>query len=110
MRYDCAAVSPAYKIWRLKNKDINIEFLDILLRSSNMREIYRSKMQGSVDRRRSIPDEIFLQITIPLPPLEIQKDIVAVQKEVIELRGRQKILECKIQKNIQTMWNKEKSF
>ncbi|EOA5915250.1 TPA: N-6 DNA methylase, partial [Acinetobacter baumannii] len=49
--YDAAAVSPAYKIFRLK-REVNVEYLDLILRSNSLRKIYKSKMQGSVERRR----------------------------------------------------------
>jgi type I restriction enzyme M protein len=77
-RYDLAAVSPAYDVWDLVTPDqVNINFLETLLRSIPMREIYRERMQGSVSRRRSLPQDVFESLTIPLPSLEIQDQIVS---------------------------------
>ncbi|NBV06886.1 MAG: restriction endonuclease subunit M/S [Proteobacteria bacterium] len=107
-KYEFAAVSPAYKVWKLKRTDINIDFLGIILRSQNMREIYKAKMQGSVDRRRSIPDDVFLEIEIPLPPKEAQDAFVKKQKEIAQLYERAKTLESGIKKGIDEIWNHEK--
>lgn len=84
--YDAAAVSPAYKIFRLK-REVNVEYLDLILRSNSLRKIYKSKMQGSVERRRSIPDEMFLNIEIPNPPEEVKDQIVKQHKLIKEIEN-----------------------
>jgi type I restriction enzyme M protein len=84
-KYQVAAVSPAYDIWKLKNDNIiSISYFEKILRSNQAREIYKSKMQGAVSRRRSIPKSDFVKIQIPLPPLEVQKEIV----EQIEVKQK----------------------
>ena len=87
-RYDIAAVSPAYDIWEIKEgSNVNINYIEYVLRSDKSREIYKSKMIGAAGRRRSIPKDIFLDIQIPLPPLEVQNEIVEKiekQKHIIE--------------------------
>ena len=60
VKYPFAAVSPSYQVWRLKEPGADVAFLDILLRSQVMRKVYRLKMQGAVDRRRSIDRAVFL--------------------------------------------------
>ena len=85
-KYDFAAVSPAYSVWKLKKKDINVHFIELLLRSNSMREVYKSKMQGSVDRRRSIPKDIFLEIFLPIPSLETQNEIVQKYQKIEDAR------------------------
>tara|TARA_A100001011_G_C14290725_1_gene836066 strand:+ start:169 stop:2457 length:2289 start_codon:yes stop_codon:yes gene_type:complete len=86
-KYQFAAVSPAYKIWKLKkNINYDIELLDILLRSDPMREIYRSKMQGAVDRRRSIPDHLFEDIELPIIKKETQKKLILQIKKIKRLK------------------------
>ena len=84
LKYPYAAVSPAYAVWRLKRDDINLRFLELLLRSDKMRDVYRKKMQGAVDRRRNIPRPAFLQIKLPIPPLQVQEQIVARQDAINE--------------------------
>ena len=81
-KYPFAAVSPAYKIWRLKRNDLDIKVLEMILRSESMRNLYKTKMQGSVDRRRSIPDEIFLEIIIPFPSLNLVNKILEAIDEL----------------------------
>ena len=109
-KYDFAAVSPAYKIWDIKNSNINIDFLELLLRSISMRDIYKKLMQGSVDRRRSIEDEIFIRIKVPIPKkLVIQEKIVKYYKEIEMQKERIKVLENNIQNGISELW-KEKSI
>lgn len=82
LKYPYAAVSPAYTIWRLKRDDVNIRFLDMLLRSPQMRAVYQMKLQGAVDRRRSISKDVFLRIRVPIPPAEVQAGIVKKQSEI----------------------------
>ncbi|MDE2838145.1 MAG: N-6 DNA methylase [Chloroflexota bacterium] len=76
-KYDFAAVSPAYAVWRIRPSRIRLDrtFLEIVLRSAEMRQIYRTMMHGSVDRRRSIPKNLFKTIPIPVPPLGIQWEV-----------------------------------
>ena len=76
-KYDAAAVSPAYEIWELiDTQKVNIRYLELLLRSPFMREIYKSQMQSSVSRRRSVPKALFQKIALPLPSLEAQNRLV----------------------------------
>jgi restriction endonuclease S subunit len=77
-KYDFAAVSPAYGIWQLKNgNDINIDYLEKILRSTQMRAIYAANMQVAVSRRRSVPKDVFTKLTVPIPSLEEQEQLVA---------------------------------
>jgi type I restriction enzyme M protein len=102
-KYDYAAVSPAYKVWKLKNLDFNVEVIEMILRSKKMREIYRSKMQGSVDRRRSIPDDIFLEIEIPVPAQNIMDKILSQHREVVNAKQKVKDLNKEMQDIIETL-------
>ncbi|BDQ04878.1 MAG: hypothetical protein KatS3mg084_0396 [Candidatus Dojkabacteria bacterium] len=87
-KYEVAAVSPAYNIWKLKKEtDSYIPYLEIIFRSKQARKIYKSKMIGTANRRRTIPTSDFIEIQIPLPPLEVQQEIVA------EIEGYQKLID-----------------
>jgi len=81
-KYPYAAVSPAYRIWKLKRNDINIKVLEMILRSEAMRNLYKLKMQSPVDRRRKIPDDIFLDIIIPFPLEDMEEQILEAIKEL----------------------------
>lgn len=88
-KYEWAAVSPAYGIWQLKNEnenDINLDYLEKILRSSQMRAIYAANMQGAVSRRRSVPKDVFTKLTVPIPSLEEQERLVT------ELEGYEAII------------------
>ena len=86
-KYDYAAVSPAYDVWKLKGTEFSTNFLEMLLRSDHARAVYLSMMRGSVSRRRSIAKSDFLRVEIPLPPLAVQQELVA------EIEGYQKIID-----------------
>lgn len=103
-KYDAAAVSPAYKIWRLKRTDIDVTFLELLLRSHKMREIYLQLMQGAVDRRRSIPDDIFLTIPLPIPSRAVQKKVIAKHSAIETKKTQIKSLERDVQGEIAELW------
>lgn len=108
MKYPYAAVSPAYKIWKLKRDDINIRFLDILLRSAQMRDIYQAKLQGAVDRRRSISNDVFLGIRVPIPPADVQASIVKKQSEIEEALAAIKRTEQEISAKLGDLWQRER--
>ena len=81
----------------------------MLLRSQNLREIYKTKMQGSVDRRRSIPDDVFLQIKIPLAPKEIQDQFVKKQQEIEVLNQKIRAIKSNIQGDINSLWQSDEN-
>jgi len=86
-KYDVAAVSPAYDVWKLKSDKHDLKFLEMLLRSGQARTIYLSMMRGTANRRRTIDKADFLRVTFPLPPLAVQQEIVA------EIAGYQKVID-----------------
>lgn len=71
-----------------------------------MRDVYRSKMQGAVDRRRSIPNDVFLEIKIPIPPAEVQKAIIAKQQQIEGATKMIKTLENDIEERLKELWDK----
>ncbi len=103
-KYQYAAVSPAYKVWKLKRNDIDVQVIEMILRSKKMREVYQSKMQGSVDRRRSIPDDIFLEMEIPLPPEGVMKEIANQHQEITQAKQKLKDWNNQMQKTIESLW------
>lgn len=81
-KYDYAAVSPAYKVWKLRRHDIDMRFLEMMLRSQQMREVYLVKTASPVDRRRIIDGDVLLGIRIPIPPPPVQRAIVEKQEAI----------------------------
>lgn len=102
-KYAAAAVSPAYDIWKLKRDDVDIDYLEMVLRSDHARQLYREKMQGTAGRRRSITKSDFLATQIPLPPLAIQRQIV---DEIAADQHREliRLYEEKVKKVIERVW------
>ena len=67
--YDEAVVSPAYDVWSItQNELVEIKYLERFLRSPFALKFYASKLRGTTARRRSLPDDIFLSLLVPLPP------------------------------------------
>jgi type I restriction enzyme M protein len=106
-QYDAAAVSPAYGIWRIKGSkqaEVDVQFLELVLRSHSAIKVYKSKMQGAVSRRRSIPSPVFKDIEIPFPSLEQQRAIVAVKAESDRLKEQIAANEVTIESAIHSLW------
>ena len=103
-KYQFAAVSPAYTVWRLKDASVDIGFLDILFRSQVMRDEYRLKMQGAVDRRRSIDKDVFLSIEIPMPPAHVRRVVVRKRERMDKAAGRIKALEREVATCLSELW------
>jgi type I restriction enzyme M protein len=104
LKYPYAAVSPAYTIWKLKRHDIDLRFLEMLLRSPQMRSVYRVKFQGVVDRRRSIEPDVFLGIRFPIPPVEVREEIVKRRDAIDEAIRDIRLLEQDIENGISSLW------
>lgn len=86
-KYDAAVVSPAYRVWRLREpQNTHIPFLESYLRCMEARKIYASRMRGAVARRRSITAEAFLDIAVPFPQLDMQQRIAAALDKADALR------------------------
>ena len=103
-KYPFAAVSPAYTVWKVKDSSIDIEFLDLLLRSRVMRDEYMVKMQGSVERRRSIDKGVFLNIEIPAPPGLIRKTVVRKRRQAVDASARSNALDNEVASGLRDLW------
>lgn len=85
-------VSPAYKIWDVDNSLVDSRYIALFLRSPHSINYYKAKLRGSTARRRTIPDEDFLNMDIYLPNLDEQKLIVEqydLLKDVITKKRQQ---------------------
>jgi len=72
---DAVIVSPLYAIFSVKNELVRSDYLISILQSENFKEIVKPLMMGAA--RPMVGAKQFLKIKIPLPPLEVQKQIVA---------------------------------
>lgn len=89
--YEEAIVSPAYDIWELKgNEEVESRYLERFLRSPRALFFYASKLRGTAARRRTLPDDLFLSLSVPLPPLQEQRRIVGMLDKAAELRAKRR--------------------
>ena len=73
------------------SKIINNKLLYNFLKQKRFREDAKYNMTGSVGFRR-VPTEFMKNYSIPLPPLEEQKEIVRILNEILENENRVKEL------------------
>lgn len=72
--FDGKFTSPAYVVFRTKKTDLLAEYLVFILKSSWFNSHLRANTKGSV--RQNLSFESLCELKIPLPPLDIQKEIV----------------------------------
>ena len=93
-QYDEAIVSPAYDVWDVDQTQVDPIYLEKFLRSPKALSFYSSKLRGSTARRRTLPDDIFLSLQIPICKIEDQMhglDILSKAEELIA--GRRQSLD-----------------
>lgn len=89
--YDEAIVSPAYDVWDLHEPgSVDNAYLERFLRSPRALTFYAAHLRGSTARRRSLPDDIFLSLRVPLPPLPKQRRIAAILDQAEALRAKRR--------------------
>jgi len=85
--YDEAIVSPAYNIWNLHDGvSVDTKYLELFLRSPGALAFYASRLRSTTARRRSLPNDIFLSLLVPVPPLAEQERLVKLLDEADALR------------------------
>lgn len=92
--YDEAIVSPAYDVWDIRQpRHVVPGFLERVLRSPRALSFYRSKLQSTTARRRTIPDDLFLSLPIALPDVSEQFKVITVLDKADSLhRKRQEAI------------------
>jgi len=86
--YDDAIVSPAYEVWDLiDHESIDSWYLERFLRSPRALSFYAAKLRGSTARRRSLPQDVFLSLAVPVPPLPEQRRITDILDRADALRA-----------------------
>ena len=79
-------ISPSYNIYRQKGSAYNSYFLDYLLRAVPLVEHYESLSTGIRASRLRLYPQQFLNIRFPVPPIEVQQEIVEyLNDKVIEI-------------------------
>ena len=82
------AVSSEYPTFKFDESKVNGEFIQKLLRTTEFKKLLNSKVTG-ISKSRVKKDE-FLDIEIPLPPIEEQGNLVAAYQDKIEQAKRMK--------------------
>ena len=89
--YPEAIVSPAYNIWSLQDPTrVASEYLQRFLRSPAALHFYSTRLRGTTARRRTLPDDIFLSLRVPLPSLKEQKRISEILRRADVLRSQRR--------------------
>ena len=73
---DYGVVSPAYKVYSIKEELVEPVVLEYYLRSNEANAYIRNKFRGSIKRRESITKEDLFKMPILLPELSVQSEIV----------------------------------
>jgi type I restriction enzyme S subunit len=80
-RYPIGAVSPAYQVW-VPIIDIDLTFIDYMLKTPFMINVYSMFSSNVVERRRILAQRDFIRIEVPLPSLPEQRAISHMLKMV----------------------------
>jgi type I restriction enzyme S subunit len=88
--YDAAIVSPAYDVWDIHRDKVLPPYLERFLRSAHALSYYRQMLRGTTARRRTLPDELFLAIRVPVPPIPEQRRIADILDKVDAIRRKRK--------------------
>ncbi|MCF7777425.1 restriction endonuclease [Sulfitobacter sp. M220] len=85
--FDAAIVSPAYGVWDVVDPEkVNPAYLEKFLKSPQAITYYLGKLRSTTARRRSLDRSSFLELPIPLPPLDEQKRIAGILDQADALR------------------------
>lgn len=68
-------MSPAYNVWKVDYEKVDASYLELSLHSPQSMQFYKENLRGTTARRRSIPNDVLLQLPINLPSLEEQRKV-----------------------------------
>ena len=102
---DYGAVSPAYSVWKIDDcEGLDLEYFNLVIKSTRAIEIYKKLMNRTANRRRSIKKDVFLNIEIPIPPDDIQKQAVQLLKKATEMRIEARALAEQSKEVVNNSW------
>ena len=85
-------MSPAYSVWDVDYEKIDPSYFELSLHSPQAMQFYKGNLRGTTARRRSIPNDVLLQLPINLPSLEEQRKVAAKIgncEKLISIRNQQ---------------------
>ena len=86
--YSLGAVSPAYHVWDIIDNNVDLQFIDWLVKHPSMIAQYMKFASNVVHRRKNLKPKDFLKISFPLPPLSEQRAIAYVLRSVQEAKEK----------------------
>lgn len=99
----CVAVSSEYHVYEVRPDVALPKYIQLLFRTGNFRQTINSMISGASGRKRVQPSQIE-SLQVPLPPLSVQRAIVAhwqrTQKEVRIAKERAKQCKANIDESI----------
>ena len=75
-------MSPAYNVWDFDQSRLDPAYLELALHSPQSMAYYADKMRGTTARRRSLTADGLRSLSIPLPSMDKQLEIVAALKGI----------------------------
>jgi restriction endonuclease S subunit len=89
---DQVIVSPLYAVFEIINNSVSPKYLIKILQSESFKSLVKPLMLGSA--RPLVSPKDFIKIKIPLPPLEVQKQLVAeAEKEEEIITANRRLIE-----------------
>lgn len=79
-------ISPAYVVFSCSDK-LLAEYLFLIFKTDIFNEVIRANTSGSV--RQTLSYDILESLKIPLPPLEVQKELIKEYKHRLDLANRE---------------------
>jgi type I restriction enzyme, S subunit len=103
--YEEAIVSPAYDIWKIRDgAEVEPAYLEKFLRSPLAIAFYKAKLRGTTARRRTLPDDVFLMLSVPVPDTASQRRIATVLDQAEALRVKRKEANAKLNTLLQSLF------
>lgn len=78
-------ISPAYNVWDVNYEIVDPDYLEFCLHSPQSMQYYKENLRGTTARRRSIPTDTLLKLSIYLPSLDKQRKIAMALNKVNNL-------------------------